>query len=65
MGEITGAARRSKFREKSIDWAQPTLFGLEYSDDWLDSLPERATSREFFDEVSLPLPEAGTPRPQP
>ena len=34
---------------------RPALFGLEYSYDWLDSMPEMAECVELFDEVSLKL----------
>ncbi|GAG44477.1 unnamed protein product, partial [marine sediment metagenome] len=33
----------------------PTMWGLEYSYDWLDSMPEIARSIEFFDKISLQL----------
>jgi sugar phosphate isomerase/epimerase len=52
-------------REIHRQGLQPTLFGLEYSYDWLDSLPEIAASREFFDEVSLRLPDSSTPHAPP
>ena len=32
---------------------KPTMFGLEYSYDWLDSMPEVAQSAEFFNTLSL------------
>ena len=35
----------------------PTMFGLEYSYDWLDSMPEIAQSAELFNNVSLRLAE--------
>jgi sugar phosphate isomerase/epimerase len=34
---------------------RPTMFGLEYSYDWYDSMPEIAQSVEFFNDVSLQL----------
>lgn len=34
---------------------RPTLFGLEYSYDWLDSMPEMAECIEFFNKTSLDL----------
>ena len=34
---------------------RPTLFGLEYSYDWLDSMPEMGQCVKFFDRVSLEL----------
>jgi sugar phosphate isomerase/epimerase len=36
---------------------KPTMFGLEYSYDWLDSMPEVAQSVEFFNAVSRKLAE--------
>jgi type 1 glutamine amidotransferase/sugar phosphate isomerase/epimerase len=32
---------------------RPTMFGLEYSYDWFDSMPELAESVSFFDRISL------------
>ena len=34
---------------------KPTMFGLEYSYDWYDSMPEIAQSVKFFNTVSLKL----------
>ena len=34
---------------------QPTMFGLEYSYDWFDSMPEMAQSIEFFNKTSLKI----------
>jgi sugar phosphate isomerase/epimerase len=34
---------------------QPSLIGLEYSYDWLDSMPELAESIKFFNRVSMEL----------
>lgn len=39
-----------EFRRLGI---QPTVFGLEFSYDWLDSLPEVAASIEFFQNAAL------------
>lgn len=36
---------------------KPTMFGLEYSYDWYDSMPEIAQSVDFFSSVSLQLTE--------
>ena len=33
----------------------PAMFGLEYSHDWLDSMPEVARSVDFFNTISLEL----------
>jgi type 1 glutamine amidotransferase/sugar phosphate isomerase/epimerase len=34
---------------------KPTLFGLEYSYDWFDSMPEMSECIKFFDEISVEL----------
>ena len=34
---------------------RPTMFGLEYSYNWLESMPEIAKCIEFFNAVSLEL----------
>jgi hypothetical protein len=34
---------------------KPKMFGLEYSYDWYDSMPEVEQSARFFDEVTLDL----------
>jgi hypothetical protein len=36
---------------------KPTMFGLEYSYDWLDSMPEIAESAAMFNRVSVELSE--------
>ena len=36
---------------------RPTMFGLEYSYDWLDSMPEMAECVGFFDDLSVELAE--------
>ncbi len=36
---------------------KPTMFGLEYSFDWLDSMPEMAQCVDFFDDLSVKLAE--------
>ena len=36
---------------------QPTLFGIEYSYDWLDSVPEIRQSIQFFNNLTLQFPE--------
>ncbi len=52
----TGAAPLEEVcRELGRMGVKPTMFGLEYSYDWLDSMPEVAQSVEFFDELSLEL----------
>ena len=40
---------------------RPVMFGLEYSYDWLDSMPEIAETIEFFNKVSLELAEQDAP----
>ena len=37
----------------------PTMFGLEYSYDWYDSMPEIADCIEFFNKVSLETAKQG------
>jgi len=39
----------------------PVMFGLEYSYDWLDSIPEIEESIAFFDALSLKMAEGNTP----
>ncbi len=54
----TGAAETEQFiKEIHRLGVKPTLFGLEYSYDWLDSMPEMADCIEFFDDLSLRLAE--------
>jgi sugar phosphate isomerase/epimerase len=54
----TGAGRTEAFvREIHRLGIRPTMFGLEYSYDWFDSMPEMAACIEFFDELSLELAE--------
>jgi len=36
---------------------QPSLFGLEYSYDWLDSMPKVADSIDFFRTTAIRLAE--------
>jgi type 1 glutamine amidotransferase/sugar phosphate isomerase/epimerase len=50
----TGVGRTEEFlREMSRLGVTPTMFGLEYSYNWLDSLPEIARCVGFFNGVSL------------
>ena len=52
----TGAARTEAFvKEVHQLGIKPTMFGLEYSYDWLDSMPEMAECIDFFDNLSLEL----------
>ena len=54
----TGASEIEQFiKEIHRLGVKPTLFGLEYSYDWLDSMPEMADCIEFFDDLSLRLAE--------
>ena len=40
---------------------RPTMFGLEYSYNWLESMPEIAKCVEFFNQVTLELSGGGRP----
>jgi sugar phosphate isomerase/epimerase len=52
----TGSGRTEEvLREFHRLGIKPTMFGLEYSYDWFDSMPEMAESAEFFHRVSLDL----------
>lgn len=52
----TGAGRMREFLEEvHRQGVQPEMFGLEYSYDWLDSMPECEESARFFDQVTLEL----------
>jgi sugar phosphate isomerase/epimerase len=52
----TGVGRVREFLEEvHRQGVKPTVFGLEYSYDWLDSMPEVEQSARFFDAVSLDL----------
>jgi type 1 glutamine amidotransferase/sugar phosphate isomerase/epimerase len=52
----TGAGKTEEFlREMRRLGVRPTMFGLEYSYNWLDSLPETARCVEFFNDLSLKL----------
>ena len=54
----TGAGKTAEFvRAIHRLGVKPTLFGLEYSYDWLDSMPEMAECIEFFDRLSVQLAE--------
>jgi len=51
-----GAAQLEAFlKEIHNQNIKPKMFGLEYSYDWLDSMPEVEQSARFFDEVTLDL----------
>jgi type 1 glutamine amidotransferase/sugar phosphate isomerase/epimerase len=52
----TGAGRTEQFiREMHRLGIRPTMFGLEYSYDWFDSMPEIAKCIKFFNKVSLQI----------
>ncbi|MFW6161551.1 MAG: ThuA domain-containing protein [Planctomycetota bacterium] len=52
----TGAGQTEQFlREVRRLGIRPTMFGLEYSRDWLTSTPALAESIDFFNRVSLDL----------
>jgi hypothetical protein len=38
---------------------RPTMFGLEYSYNWLESMPDITKCIEFFNNVSLQLSDKG------
>lgn len=68
----TGVGRSEQFfRELHRLGIKPTMIGLEYSYDWLESLPKVAQCKEFFDTTTLKLASAqdsgkglGNPAPQ-
>ncbi len=52
----TGAGRIREFLEEvHRQGIKPTMFGLEYSYNWYESMPEVEQSARFFDEVTLDL----------
>ena len=52
----TGAGKTRAFlKEVHRQGVKPKMFGLEYSYDWLDSMPEISKSVDFFNTVSLRL----------
>lgn len=52
----TGVGRTEAFlREIQRQGIKPKMFGLEYSYDWYDSMPEVEQSARFFDKVALEL----------
>jgi type 1 glutamine amidotransferase/sugar phosphate isomerase/epimerase len=56
----TGVGRTEAFlKEIHTLGIQPVMFGLEYSYDWLDSMPECGQTAEFFGKVSLELAGEG------
>jgi type 1 glutamine amidotransferase/sugar phosphate isomerase/epimerase len=58
----TGAGETERFiREVHRLGIKPTMWGLEYSYNWLESMPEIAKSVEFFNGVSLQVEKDGAP----
>ncbi len=54
----SGAGKTEEFiREIHRLGIRPTLFGLEYSYDWFDSMPEMAQCIDFFNRQSIQLAE--------
>ena len=54
----TGAGKTADIiREVRRMGLKPTMFGIEYSYDWLDSLPEIRQSVQFFNDLTLQLSE--------
>ena len=52
----TGAGKTEQFiREIHRLGIKPTMFGLEYSYDWLDSIPEITQCIDFFNKMSIQL----------
>ena len=52
----TGVGQTEKFLEEIHTLGvRPTVFGLEYSYDWLDSMPHVGQCARFFNEISLRL----------
>jgi len=52
----TGVGRTRAFLEEVHRLGiKPRMLGLEYSDDWYDSMPEVEQSARFFDSVALDL----------
>jgi sugar phosphate isomerase/epimerase len=57
----TGVGQAERFiREVHRLGLQPTMWGLEYSYNWLESMPEIARTIEFFNRVSLELAKPAT-----
>ena len=58
----SGAGRSAEFfRELQRLGIKPVMFGLEYSYNWLESMPEIAACIEFFGKVSLEQAGQGAP----
>jgi len=62
----TGAGRAEAFiREVHRLGLHPTMWGLEYSYNWLESLPEIAQTIAFFNRVTADLATSAPPRKAP
>ncbi len=58
----TGVGKTEQFiTELDRLGVQPTMFGLEYSYNWLESMPEIAQCVQFFHQVSLEAAKRGAP----
>ncbi len=58
----TGAGKTEQFiTELDRLGVKPTMFGLEYSYNWLESMPEIAQCIQFFNQVSLDVAKRGAP----
>lgn len=58
----TGVGKTEQFiTELDRLGVQPTMFGLEYSYNWLESMPEIAQCVQFFNQVSLEVAKRGAP----
>jgi type 1 glutamine amidotransferase/sugar phosphate isomerase/epimerase len=58
----TGVSNLGPFlREMHRRGIRPTMFGLEYSYNWFESLPEIAQSIQFFNQVSQEVAKGGAP----
>lgn len=58
----TGVGKTEQFiTELDRLGVKPTMFGLEYSYNWLESMPEIAQCIQFFNQVSLDTAKRGTP----
>jgi type 1 glutamine amidotransferase/sugar phosphate isomerase/epimerase len=56
----TGAGRTREFIEEIKRLGiRPTMFGLEYSYDWFESMPEISQCIDFFNNMSVQLAERG------
>lgn len=58
----TGVGKTEQFiTELDRLGVKPTMFGLEYSYNWLESMPEIAQCIQFFNQVSLETAKRGAP----